>query len=160
MRTRLLLWVPLSGVSVVIAAAIQFQPLNVKTGLWQMTQTMTWNSVPPQMAPILRGMPPSRSYPSCVTAQDLSTNPFANGSGDNCTWTVLNSTSTDMEVQGTGCQIGKEYGLTAQIHGQIHVADPQDGTGTMTMTLSGNGLTATGQASYTGKWVSATCPNP
>jgi hypothetical protein len=157
-RTRLLLMVPLLGVSVVIAAAVQFQPLNVKTGLWQMTQTMTWNTLPPPLAALLRSMPQSRTYQSCVTAQDLNTNPWANGSGDDCTWTVLNSTASDMEVQGTGCQLGSDYGMTAQIHGQIHIVDPQDGTGLMTITLSGNGQSATGQASYTGKWIGSSCP--
>ncbi|HEY2418608.1 MAG TPA: DUF3617 family protein, partial [Steroidobacteraceae bacterium] len=97
-------------------------------------------------------------YQSCVTAQDLNTNPWANGSGDDCTWTVLNSTASDMEVQGTGCQLGSDYGMTAQIHGQIHIVDPQDGTGLMTITLSGNGQSATGQASYTGKWIGSSCP--
>jgi hypothetical protein len=157
MQVKRLLVVPLLGVSVVIAAALQFQPLNVNTGLWQITQTMTWNSLPPPVAAMLRSMPQTRTYQSCVTAQDLNTNPWARGSGDGCTWTVLNSTGTDMEVQGTGCQLGSDYGMTAQIHGQIHILDPQDGTGQMTMTLSGNGQTATGQASYTGKWVGASC---
>lgn len=159
MRLRRLLLMPLLGVSVVIAAAVQFKPLNVNTGLWQITQTMSWNALPPAMAAVLRGMPQTRTYQSCVTAQDLSSNPWAEGSGENCTWTVLNSTGTDMEVQGTGCDLGTQFGLTTQIHGQIHIMDPKDGTGQMTMTLGdGNGQTATGQASYTGKWVGATCP--
>jgi hypothetical protein len=158
MQMKRLLVVPLLGLSVVIAAAVQFQPLNVNTGLWQITQAMTWNSLPPPLAAMLRNMPQTRTYQSCVTAQDLNTNPWAKGSGDGCMWTVLNSTGTDMEVQGTGCQLGSDYGMTAQIHGQIHILDPQDGTGQMTMTLSGNGQTATGQASYSGKWVGASCP--
>jgi hypothetical protein len=161
MRMQRLLLVSLLGVSAVFAAAtttVQFQPLNAATGLWQITQNMAWNSLPAPMAGVLRGMPQTRTYQSCVTAKDLSSNPWAQGSGDGCTWTVLNSTSTDMAVQGTGCQMGSEYGLTTQIQGQIHMVDPQDGTGQMTITLSGNGQTATGQASYTGKWVAASCP--
>jgi hypothetical protein len=159
MRTRRFLVVPLLGASVVIAAAVQFQPLNVSTGLWQITQIMTWSALPPPMAAMLRAMPQKRTYQTCVTAQDLSSNPWAEGSGDGCTWTVLNSTGTDMAVQGTGCELGSDYGLTMQIQGQIHILDPQDGTGQMTMTLSGNGQSATGQASYSGKWIGASCPS-
>lgn len=158
MRTKLLLIAICSVGSIVLAVAAQFQPLNVKTGLWHMTQAITWTGLPPQMAALMRGAPQTRSYNSCVTPQDLTTNPWANGSGDNCTWTVVNSTSTDMEVRGTGCELGKELGMAAEIHGTIHILDSENGTGTMAITLTGNGQTANGHASYTGKWVSASCP--
>jgi hypothetical protein len=46
----------------------------------------------------------------------------------------------------------------AEAHGTMHVVDSQDGTGSIDITLSGNGLTAQGHASYTGKWVAPSCP--
>lgn len=151
MRKTLLVVVALIAASVAFAAAAQFQALNAKTGLWQITQTVTWAGLP-------GARPQTRNYNSCVTPQDLNTNPWANGSNDNCSWTVLNSTSTDMEVQGTGCNFGTNNGMTAQIHGQIHIVNSENGTGTMTVNLTGNGQTMNGQASYTGKWISASCP--
>src|ERR1700693_3768198 len=158
MRKRLLVVLICSAASVVFAAAAQLQPLKVKTGLWQMTETTTWTDLPPQMAAMMRaGGSQTKTYNSCVTPKDLSTNPWANGSGDNCTWTVLNSTSTEMEVQGTGCDLGKNYGMTAVVHGQIHILDSENGTGSMTITLSGNGMTMNGHASFAGKWISASC---
>src|ERR1700761_9535187 len=99
MRMQRLLLVSLLGASAVFAAAttaVKLQPLNAATGLWQITQNMTWDSLPPPMAAVLRGMPKTRTYQSCITAQDLSSNPFANGSNDGCTWTVLSSSTTDM----------------------------------------------------------------
>jgi Protein of unknown function (DUF3617) len=157
MRKRLLVVVIGSAAAVVFAAAGQLQPLNVKTGLWHMTETIKWSELPPPMAAMMRAVPQTTTYNSCVTAKDLNTNPWTNGSADNCTWTVLNSTSTDMEVRGTGCDFGENFGMTAEVHGQIHVPDSENGTGSMTVTLTGNGQTMHGVASYTGKWISASC---
>lgn len=131
-------------------------PLNVKTGLWQITETVTWSGLPPQMAATMK--PQTRTYKSCVTAKDLNGNPWADGSGDKCTWAVLNSTGSDMEVQGTSCDLGRNYGMKTDVHGKIHVLDSEDGTGSMAVTLSGNGQTMNGNASYTGKWIGASCP--
>ena len=143
--------------SVVCAAAGQVQPLNVQPGLWHMTATIKWTELPPQLAAMMKAAPPTRTYESCVTTKDLQTNPWANGSEDHCTWSVLNSTSTDMEVQATGCDFGEEFGMTAEVHGKIHVLDSENGTGSMTVTLTGSGQTLHGLASYTGKWINASC---
>ena len=129
-------------------------PLNAKTGLWQMTQTVTWTGLPPQMA---SAMNRTTTYKSCITTKDLSTNPWSNGSHDNCTWTVLHSTGSDMEVKGTSCDLGKDYAMKADVHGTIHLSDSENGTGTMAVTLTGNGQTMNGNASYTGKWIGASC---
>ena len=141
-----------------IAAMQPLQPLNVKTGLWQMTQTVTWTGVPPQLQTVLPSGRKS-SYTSCVKSADLTTNPWADGSGQHCRWTVLKSTGTDMEVKGTSCDLGNDAGMSAEIHGTIHVVDPEHGTGSMQITMSGDGQTLNGQASYTGKWIAARCPD-
>src|SRR5580704_8587148 len=88
-------------------AAQQVRPLNVKTGLWQMTQTVTWTGLtglPPQLAAVLQNGQ-KVAYRSCVKTTDLSTNPWADGSGQHCRWTVLNSSGNDMEVKGTSCDL-------------------------------------------------------
>jgi Protein of unknown function (DUF3617) len=157
MRNKLMVVALCSAASLVFAAAGQLQPLNVKTGLWKLTKAITWTDLPPQMAAMMKAAPQT-TYSSCVTTKDLNTNPWANGSGDNCTWTVLNSTSTDMELQGTGCSFGKNSGMTADVHGQIHIQDSENGTGSMALTLNGNGQTMHGVATYSGKWISASCP--
>lgn len=131
------------------------QPLRANTGLWQMTETITWTGLPPQMA---AAMANGRMlhYTSCVTSKDLQSNPWANGSRQQCTWTVLNSTPNDMEVKGTNC-MGMQ-GMTAEAQGKIHLTDAKDGTGSFDITMSGNGQTLMGHATYTGKWIGATCP--
>jgi hypothetical protein len=144
----------LAGTGAAVAAT--FHALNVKTGLWQMTATTTWTGLPPQLNGAMANGATHR-YQTCVRTEDLSTNPWAEGSGQTCKWTVLTSTGTDMEVRGTSCSMGSEYGMTAEIHGKIHVLDPEDGTGSFDITMSGNGHTVTGHASYRGKWMSSTC---
>lgn len=71
------------------------------------------------MAAMMKAAPQTTTYNSCVTTKNLTTNPLANGSGDNCTWTALNSTSTDMEVKAIGCEFDRHSGMTADVHGQV-----------------------------------------
>lgn len=142
------------GTSLAFAATGDIQPLKVKTGLWQMTQKVTWSGLPPQYAAALQNGVPTQ-YKSCVKTTDLIKNPWANGSGHKCTWTVLNSNGTDMEVQGACDAKG---GSTMEMHGKVHAVDSENGTGTVDITLTMNGMTAKGHASYTGKWIAATCP--
>jgi Protein of unknown function (DUF3617) len=143
--------------SLAYPATVTVKPLNVKTGLWQMTQTVTWTGLPPQLAPAMNSGQ-STKYKSCLKTEDLNTNPWADQSGVKCVWTVLNSTGTDMEVRGTSCDLGKDFGMTSEVHGKIHAVNSETGTGSFAITLTGNGQTANGHASYTGKWVSASCP--
>ena len=137
-------------------AAGDVQPLNAKTGLWQMTQVVTWTGLPPQYAAAMRSGQAIK-YKSCVKEKDLRSNPWAPGSGEKCNWTVLKSSSSDMEVEGKSCQMG-EFG-TADVHGTIHVSDSENGTGAFTMVLTAQGQTMHGHAAYTGKWMSASCPS-
>lgn len=138
------------------SAAKNMTPLNVNTGLWQMTQKVTWTGLPPQYASLLQNGVPHQ-YKSCVKPKDLSTNPWADGSGQKCSWTTVSSSGSDMEVTGTMCDMGKDWGMTADVHGKIHIIDSQNGTGSFDVTLTGNGQTAHGHADYTGKWIGATC---
>jgi hypothetical protein len=157
MRRTLLIVAICLGVSVVLGATTQMQPLNAKTGLWRMTKSVKWSDLPPQLAAMMKAAPQVTTYNSCVTTTDLNGNPWAKGSGDNCTWTVVSSTSSDMEVRGTGCSFGNNADSTGDVHGQIHLLDSENGTGSMTVTVTTNGQTMRGVASYTGKWVAASC---
>jgi hypothetical protein len=145
------------SVCLAFAEAETLHPLDVKTGLWQMAETVTWTGLPPQFAAAMKNGQ-TLNYKSCVKATDLNTNPWTNGADEKCVWTVLNSTGTDMEVRGTSCDLGKNYGMTADAHGKIHILDSENGTGSFEVTLTGNGQTMHGHAAYTGKWISASCP--
>ncbi|HKV81907.1 MAG TPA: DUF3617 family protein [Candidatus Sulfotelmatobacter sp.] len=145
------------GAAAALLAAADFQPLKVKTGLWQMTQTSTWTGLPQQWAAVIKNGK-TINYKSCVKAKDLTTNPWTDGDDSKCVWKVLKSDGTDMEITGTSCELGKEWGMTTEGTGKIHVVDSENGTGTMNMTISGNGQTIKGRFAYTGKWIDASCP--
>jgi hypothetical protein len=158
MRKSLIIIAIGSAASIVLAATAQMQPLSAKIGLWRMTKTIKWTDLPPQLAAMMKAAPATTTYNSCVTTPDLNGNPWSKGSGDNCTWTVITSTSTDMELQGSGCSFGNNAESTGDVHGQIHLLDSENGTGSMTVNVTVNGQAMHGVASYTGKWVSASCP--
>jgi len=138
-------------------AAGDVQPLNAKTGLWQMTEVVTWTGLPPQYAAMMGSGRPI-NYKSCVKEKDLTANPWANKSRENCKWTALKSSSTDMEIEARSCEMGNAGSGTADLHGTIHMNDPENGTGAVSIVMTMNGQTMNGHATYTGKWISASCP--
>jgi len=162
--------------SIVFAAT---EPLNIKTGLWQVTEISTASGLPPipanmqaqfdKMTPEQRarmeaamksrfgGTPQTINYKKCVTKDDLNKAAFT-GDGEKCSWTVVNSSSTDMEVRGSACEAGKSQGMKTDVTMKIHVIDSENVKGAVQGSASGNGNTVNIDNTYTGKWVSATCP--
>jgi len=170
----ILLW------ATVVMADNPLQPLDVKTGLWQVTAINTASGVPPippemqarldQMTPEQRarvetmlksrfgGTPQTRTYQKCVTAKDLNANPWANGPDEKCTWTVVRSTSSDMEVRGTSCAGGKSQGMQTDISIKVHAVDSENVKAAVNGTSTGNGHTVNFEGTFTGKWLGPTCP--
>jgi hypothetical protein len=158
MKKRIVALTSLAAI-IAVALAASLQSLNAKTGWWQITETINWTGLPPG-APMAMANGKTISYHSCVKPEDLSTNPWAHGSHESCTWTVVSSNGTDMDVRGNSCEMGKDMGMTADVHGKIHIVDPENGTGSFDITVTGNGQTIQGHASYVGKWVGASCGSP
>lgn len=122
------------------------QPLNVKPGLWHVTGT---NQV--------MGNTTKTDYKSCITAKDLNSNPWVNGSDEKCTWTVVTSTASDMEIKGTSCELGKENGMDTNVDLKLHAVDTENVKATMQGTSTGNGQTVNVSGAFTGKWMGASC---
>ena len=164
----------------VILAAGAYQPLNVKTGLWQVTGATTaggLTAIPPEMqAKMARLTPEQRAkteamlmskfggsttptnYKKCVTAKDLNTDPWGNGPDEHCTWTVLNSTGSDMEVRGSSCSAGRDEGMKTDLNVKLHVVNSENVSASMQGTSTGNGQTVNVSGTFTGKWIGASCP--
>ncbi len=149
MRNTVVVGVLCLFASAAVAGSGKFEPLNVKPGTWQVTETYSATGLPV-------GMPAGHTiqYKSCVTSKELNTNPFSDPE-EKCTWTVLNSTGSDMEVKGTSCSLGE--GLRANVHLKLHVVDSEHVNGSGDWTANFNGQPMSGKASGTGKWISATC---
>jgi hypothetical protein len=164
----------------VLTAGTNYQPLNVKTGLWQVTEVSTANGTPPitpamqaridKMTPEQRarmeemlksrlgGTPKTTQYTKCVTAKDLNENPFTNGPDEKCTWTVVSSTGSDMEARGTACAAGEAQGLNTDVDIKLHAVNTETVNASVQGTASGNGHTIHIDNKLTGKWIAATCP--
>ncbi|MBV8477671.1 MAG: DUF3617 family protein [Acidobacteria bacterium] len=148
-------------------ASSEQQPLKVKPGLWQIEQTVAYSGLPPEMqATVDRLTPQQRAamgiggthrYNRCVTEKQLNTS-WVEGD-QNCKWTVLNSSASDLEVKGTSCRAGRNEGLTSDVLVKIHASDSENLQGTLHGTATGNGVNATLDGTYKGKWISDTCQN-
>ena len=129
---------------VVVLAANNVQPLNVKTGLWQVTMTMTIQGM---------GAPRTHTYKSCVKKENLGQYPFADRE-NNCKYTVQSSTSSHMDVSGS-CLPNE--GGKADFRIQLEAIDSENVKGTGQLTLAGPQGAMHGDYSGKGKWIGATC---
>ncbi|MFI5115410.1 MAG: DUF3617 family protein [Terriglobales bacterium] len=158
--------------SLVLAQTARFQPLNVKPGLWQVTVDTTMSGIPPdvlarldRMAPeqraqveaTFRAAPHIRNYKKCVKKEDLQKEPFS-GRDEKCYWTLVSSSSSEMEVRGTSCEAGKNQGMETNVHLKIHALDSENVKASLKGKATGNGQTMSLDGTYTGKWLSSTCP--
>ena len=130
-----------------ILFAATVQPLDVKPGLWHVTGT---NQV--------MGNPVKTDYKKCIKAKDLNTNPWVNGPEEKCAWTVVTSTSSDIEIKGASCELGKEMGMDTNIDLKMHALDNENVKATLDGTSTGNGRTMNMSGTFTGKWMGANCP--
>lgn len=131
----------------ILVAASGYQPLNVKPGLWHVTGANQY-----------MGNSMKTDYKKCIRAKDLNTNPWVNGPDENCTWTVVTSTGSDIEIKGTSCNLGREYGMDTSVDLKLHAVDSENVKASMQGTSTGNGQTMNVSGNFTGKWMGASCP--
>lgn len=145
MRSTILFAVLLSAT--ILFAGNSYQTLNVKPGLWHVTGTNQF-----------MGSPMKTDYKKCITAKDLNSNPWTNGPDEKCTWTVVTATGTDMEVKGTSCEAGMQYGMKTNVDVKLHAVDSENVKASMQGSSTGNGQTMNVSGTFTGKWMGASCP--
>jgi len=163
MRKSLVIVTGLAISAALVCAADEQQPLNLNTGLWQVEYSVTYSGLPPQMQAMVdrmtqqqraaMGLDAPKTFKWCVTPKNLNT-PWGKGD-NNCRWTVVKSTSSDLEVHGSGCRAGA--GSNTDVDVKIHAIDPTHVRAVMHGTQTGGGVNATMDGNYTGKFISASC---
>ena len=130
-----------------------YQPMGVNTGMWQVNTVVNTSGQAAAMQSRLNGPLTNHSYQSCLTTDELNQGSLFNPDKKQCTQTVLNSSSTVLEVQ-VNCQYPN---VQTSVHLTLTASDSSDVTGTGTTTLSANGRTMTSNTQFTAKWLSGSC---
>ena len=156
-------------------AKVKMIPINVKTGLWQSTSTVTITGalgMPPEILAKLTpeqraryeaamqsqaaGHTRTSTHTGCITEKDLASDPFEQKDSDGrlqCHETVLRSTSSEVEVEEscTG-----EASMNFRM--KIHAVDREHAVGTGQGTATMGGHTMKSNIKFESKWLGATCP--
>jgi hypothetical protein len=144
MRKMILLAAILLPATLLLAQS-DLKPLDVKTGEWQVTMTMTLNGM---------GAPRTTTYRSCVKKEELGKYPFTDPD-KRCSYKVVSSTGKTMEAHGT-CRPGSEEGKV-DFDLRLDALDSENVKGTGDMTMNFNGQTMTGKYAATAKWLNVAC---
>src|SRR6266571_744062 len=159
------LWAPL------LLASGDVQPLNIKTGLWEVTMTSTVSGRPPirpealaRMTPEQRakfeaamnrmanGTPKEKTYKKCVTKEQLNKDPFSE-KGKSCARTVLASTGSKMDVREVCVDQNGKRDVTIR----IEAADSEHVTGSGQVNTAGGNNSMKISMHFTAKWIGAVC---
>ena len=160
-----------------LGAQQKITPINVKTGLWQSTTTITVSGslgIPPEMEARLTpeqrarmeaamkhsdtGQPRTTTNKGCITEEDLSRDPFHAGKNDadmKCRENLIRSTSSDADVELNCSDPG---GNTAEFHITFHALDQEHVTGTGHGNVNMSGHTMKSDWKMQSQWVQASCP--
>ncbi len=149
---------------------VKYQPLNIKPGLWERTFTLNRAGklpIPPGMldtlTPEQRARLQARMDASsgsnantstekiCITKEQIE-HPV-NFSDKECTWTILESTGTRAKGK-VSCSAS---GMTMAGTGDFQAPDQEHMNGTAHMTSVGGANKMTTDATFTSKWLSASC---
>lgn len=158
--------------SMAVLAAGKLQPLNVKLGLWEVTQTSTISGQPPIPADMLSKLTPEQrarieermkanagdktttTYKSCLTKEKLEQDPaFLNKS--KCTWTVLASSSSKADARGV-CMNG-DVKIDVTLH--VEALNTESVKASSQGDASAGGHTMISNSTYVAKWVGPACGN-
>ncbi len=171
MRTRVLL-----AVSVLLSCAVwpadKLQPLNVKLGLWEVTQTTFMPGlpqIPPEalakmpaeqrarfeesMKQNMSGSPGTMTTKSCETKEKLEKQMLFNDKNMECTRTMVSSSSRKMEMK-IHCD---HEGMKSDGTLRIDAVNSENVKGTIQMTSTGGGRAMNVNSNFTAKWLGPDC---
>jgi hypothetical protein len=157
--------------SMTLTAADKLQPLNVKVGLWEMSETVTTSGEMPIPPEVLAKLTPEQrakleaqmksnsgghtrtiTYKSCLTKEQLEKAPSFMEK-KNCNMTVLRSSSSQADVQG----VCTDRSVTTHLKLHIEALNPENTRMAGEVTVNGDGHTMNSHANFTGKWVGPSC---
>ena len=154
-----------------VQAASRLQPLNVKPGLWESTRTIKRNGAMPVPAEMLNRLTPEQrarieermnaksshenttTEKHCLTKDDLDKDRLKIAESQDCTTTVINSTSTAVKAK----LVCDQQGMHATGTLELTASDPEHITGSYQSAVNADGHTMNVDGSWTAKWLGSSC---
>src|SRR5215469_18930515 len=175
MRADLALLLVLGGVTAGAgqgAPAAKIQPLNIKPGLWESTRTIKRTGEMPIPAEVLSRLTPeqrarmeermkanssghesTKTEKKCLTKEDLEQDRLKLAESNECTTTVITSSSTTVKAK-MACEV---QGMHSTGNLDLLAADPEHVTGSFHTNMTGNGHTMNMEGTWTSKWLGSNC---
>ncbi len=144
-----------------------YQPLNIKTGLWEVTYSRSATGEMPMPAEYMSRLTPEQrarfeaamkrnsthTYRSCVKKEDVDGSLLNSRDNRDCKVTILKSTSSELDGK-MACNM---EGMNGNGTMNMHVLDSEHTKGVTHMTLTGNGKTLNSDATLSSKWIGSDC---
>ncbi len=159
--------------AVTVLAANKLQPLNVKVGLWEVSQTITSSGQMPISPDMLARLSPEKrarieermkansdnktrttTHKSCLTKEKLEKAPTFS-ENPNCTWTVLTSTSSKVDVRG----VCADHDMKSRVTLQVEALNSESVKGSSQGSVSGGDHTLNMNSTFVAKWIGPACGN-
>jgi hypothetical protein len=147
------------------------QPLNVKTGLWEVTTTVTTSEEIPIPDGLLEKLTPEQRARAeervkarkagpqktsiaklCLASQELERGMPFRPARKSCTWTVVTSTSSKVEARGVCVSQGTKTEGTLR----IEALSPEEAEGSIQL-LKKNDNTSVTISTFKAKWIGSFC---
>jgi hypothetical protein len=151
------------------------QPLNVKTGLWEVTTTSAASKAPVLPDAVLEKLTPDQrarikeriqaSKPDavkttiknqCLTREQLQRGSLFRLDGKSCTWTHRTSTSSKVQMRGD-CV---DQGLKTEARLQIEALTPEEAEGSLQFSSNGQNTIPATTSTFKAKWIGPRCRTP
>ena len=148
------------------------QSLNIKPGLWESTRTIKRTGALPIPAEMLNRLTPEQrarmeermkansaahtnttTEQHCVTKEDLEQGRLKLAEANECTTTVLNSTSTSVKAR----IVCDQEGMHATGALELVAADPEHLNGSYHSAANADGHTMNVESTWTSKWLGSSC---
>ena len=158
--------------AIAVWAANTVQPLDVKLGLWETTTVSQTSGMPPIPPEMLARMTPEQKAKmeammkqrqaegpkthtdkKCVTKEDLGKGGWFDKDEEDCTKTVITSTSRKLDVKLECTKGGGKQSGTLN----IEAIDSGNVKGSVQMTMTNGTNTMTMNSTLTSKWLGSSC---
>jgi hypothetical protein len=158
--------------SVAVGAEDKIQPLDIKVGLWEVTNTSTASGEMPIPADLLSRLTPEQrammeermkarsagqgkttTYKKCLTKDQLEKGPTFGEGKKECSETIVTSNSSKADVR----VVCEGQGLKGDGSLRVEALNSENVKGSSHVTMTGGDRTMISSSTFTAKWIGPAC---